>query len=70
MVVTMKGKPEKFTCYSETVAKSEKHVTTYPDDLKAAISGKFDKLITELTQCKEELLHSRSVDTHYDGFSK
>ena len=68
MVVTMKGKLEKFTSYSETVAKSEKHVTTYPDGLKAAISGKFDKLITELTQRKEELIHS--VDTHYDGFSK
>ena len=68
MVVTVNGKLEKFTSYSETVAKSEKHVTTYPDDLKAVISGKFDKLITELTQRKEELL--RSVDTHYDGFSK
>ena len=68
MVVTMNGKLEKFTSYSEAVAKSEKHVTTYPDDLKAVISGKFDKLITELTQRKEELLHS--VDTHYDGFSK
>ena len=68
MVVTTKGKLEKFTSYSETVAKSEKHITTYPDDLKGAISGKFDKLITELTQRKEELLSS--VDTHYDGFSK
>ena len=68
MVVTTKGKLEKFTSYSETVAKSEKHVTTYPDELKGAISGKFDKLITELTQRKGELLHS--VDIHYDGFSK
>lgn len=67
-VATVKTKLDEFRSYSETVKESEEHVTTYPDQLKAAISSKFDALMLQLAQRKEELL--QSVDTQYDGFSK
>ena len=68
MIAAVRKKSEQFTSYSQVIDNSEKHITTYPDELKAAIVEKFDALISELVQRKKELL--QSVDAQYDSFSK
>ena len=57
-----------FRSHAEAVAKVEKHVTTYPDKLKAFITAHFEELHKMLEKRKEALL--KEVDTQYNGFSK
>ena len=57
-----------FRSHAEAVAKVEKHVTTYPDNLKAFITSQFEELHKMLEKRKEALL--KEVDTQYNGFSK
>ena len=57
-----------FRSHAEAVAKVEKHVTTYPDNLKAFITAQFEELHKMLEKRKEALL--KEVDTQYNGFSK
>ena len=58
----------KFRSHAEAVAKVEKHVTTYPDKVKAFIAAQFEVLHKMLEKRKEALL--KEVDTQYNGFSK
>ena len=58
----------KFRSHAEAVAKVEKHVTTYPDKVKAFIAAQFGVLHKMLEKRKEALL--KEVDTQYNGFSK
>ena len=57
-----------FQTHSQSIAKVEEHVTSYPDKLKTFITLKFDGLKQELENRKQALL--REVDTQYDSFSK
>ena len=57
-----------FQTHSQSIAKVEEHVTSYPDKLKTFITQKFDGLKQELENRKQALL--REVDTQYDSFSK
>ena len=57
-----------FRSHAEAVAKVEKHVTMYPDNLKAFITAQFEELQRILEKRKETLL--KEVDTQYNGFSK
>ena len=57
-----------FRSHAEAVAKVEKHITTYPDKLKAFITAHFEELHKMLEKRKETLL--KEVDTQYNGFSK
>ena len=59
---------ETFQTHSQSIAKVEEHVTSYPDKLKTFITLKFDGLKQELENRKQALL--REVDTQYDSFSK
>ena len=61
-------KLHKFRSHAEAVAKVEKHVTTYPDKVKAFITAQFEVLHKMLEKRKEALL--KEVDTQYNGFSK
>ena len=65
---SLKEKSKIFQSHTETIAKVEQHVTTYPDQLKASISSTFDELIRALHQRKQTLLNE--VDTKYNSFSK
>ena len=57
-----------FRSHAEAVAKVEKHVTTYPEKVKAFITSQFEELHKMLEKRKETLL--KEVDTQYNGFSK
>ena len=57
-----------FRSHAEAVAKVEKHVTTYPEKVKAFITAQFEVLHKMLEKRKEALL--KEVDTQYNGFSK
>ena len=57
-----------FRSHAEAVAKVEKHVTTYPEKVKAFITAHFEELHKMLEKRKEALL--KEVDTQYNGFSK
>ena len=57
-----------FRSHAEAVAKVEKHVTTYPDEMKAFITAQFEEL-HKLLEKRKETLH-KEVDTQYNGFSK
>ena len=57
-----------FRSHAEAVAKVEKHVTTYPEKVKAFITAQFEELHKMLEKRKETLL--KEVDTQYNGFSK
>jgi hypothetical protein len=67
-ITTSKKQQEEFQRHSQTIAQAEKHVTTYPDELKFFITREFDKLIQELEARKQHLL--KTVDAKYDSFSK
>lgn len=64
----LKSHLETFRSHAKTVATTEKHVTTYPDKMKAFITSHFDFLKKQLDQRKAVLL--KEVDTKYHGFSK
>ena len=64
----LKSRLEIFHSHAKTVAKTEKHVTTYPDKMKAFITSHFDFLKIQLDQRKTVLL--KEVNTEYHGFSK
>ena len=64
----LKSRLETFRSHAETVATTEKHVTTYPDKMKAFITSHFDSLKLQLDQRKNVLL--MEVDAKYHGFSK
>ena len=57
-----------FQTHSQSIAKVEEHVTSYPDKLKTFITLTFDGLKQDLENRKQVLL--REVDTQYDSFSK
>ena len=65
---TLKEKSKIFQSHTETIAKVEQHVTTYPDQLKTSIASTFDDLIRALHQRKQTLLNE--VDAKYNSFSK
>ena len=65
---SLKEKSKIFQSHTETIAKVEQHVTTYPDQLKASITSTFDELIRALHQRKQTLLNE--VDAKYNSFSK
>ena len=64
----LKSHLETFRSHAKTVATTEKHVTTYPDKMKAFITSHFDSLKLQLDQRKAVLLNE--VDTKYHRFSK
>lgn len=64
----LKSRLETFRSHAKTVATTEKHVTTYPDKMKAFITSHFDSLKLQLDQRKAVLL--KEVDAKYHGFSK
>ena len=64
----LKSHLETFRSHAKTVATTEKHVTTYPDKMKAFITSHFDSLKLQLDQRKNVLL--MEVDVKYHGFSK
>ena len=64
----LKSRLEMFRSHAKTVATTEKHVTTYPDKMKAFIASHFDSLKLQLDQRKAVLL--MEVDVKYNGFSK
>ena len=57
-----------FRSHAKALAIVEKHVTTYPDEMKAFIANQFEELHKMLEKRKEILL--KEVDTQYNGFSK
>ena len=65
---SLKEKSKIFQSHTETIAKVEQHITTYPDQLKTSIASTFDDLIRALHQRKQTLLNE--VDTKYNSFSK
>ena len=65
---SLKEKSKIFQSHTETIAKVEQHVTTYPDQLKASIISTFDELSRALHQRKQTLLNE--VDAKYNSFSK
>ena len=65
---SLKEKSKIFQSHTETIAKVEQHITTYPDQLKASITSTFDELIKALHQRKQTLLNE--VDAKYNSFSK
>jgi hypothetical protein len=67
-VASARGQLQVFQEHCQTIQQSEKHVTTYPDELKAFITKEFDKLLEEIESRKQTLLER--VDSTYDGFSK
>ncbi|XP_019859746.1 PREDICTED: tripartite motif-containing protein 45-like [Amphimedon queenslandica] len=64
----LKTKLETFHSHAEEVAKIEKHVTVYPDEMKSFITSQFEELHKLLDKRKEVLL--QQVDTQYNDFSK
>ena len=64
----LKSRLETFRSHAKTVATTEKHVTIYPDKMKAFITSHFDSLKIQLDQRKAVLL--KEVDTKYHGLSK
>ena len=57
-----------FRSHAKAIAEVEKHVTTYPDEMKAFIANQFEEFHKMLEKRKETLL--KEVDTQYNGFSK
>lgn len=64
----LKSQLTTFRSHAQAVAKVEKHVTTYPDKMKAFITSHFNDLSQQLERRKQTLL--KEVHTQYDGFSK
>ena len=64
----LETKLEAFRSHAEEVAKVEKHVTVYPDEMKSFIACRFEELHKLLDKRKEVLL--QQVDTQYNSFSK
>ena len=64
----LEAKLETFRSHAEEVAKVEKHVTVYPDEIKSFITSQFEEFHELLDKRKEVLL--QQVDTQYNGFSK
>ena len=58
----------KFRSHAKEIAKAEKHVTVYPDEMKSFIISQFEEFYKLLDKRKEALL--KQVDTQYNGFSK
>jgi hypothetical protein len=58
---------EVYQRHFQTITQAEKHVTTYPCELKSYITNEFDKLIRELENKKKILL--QRVNKTYNTFS-